>query len=542
MNKKSFPAALFLAGVWTLLGLGGCRREAAPANLILITLDTLRADHVGAYGSKRARTPAIDALAREGVVFENAYSLIPITLPSHASIFFSKPPHTVRNYNNGQVVRKQRAYPSFVNLFRKEGFRTAAFVSMGILASEFGLNEGFQEYSDEFPAERWYLSAQEVNQRVFPWLEALKGRRFFLWVHYSDPHDPYAPPDTADDTKVFLNGELAGECCLNKYMTQTIDLKLKKGKNRLHFEVRNPAPDDPGRFMARLDKLVFAPEADEKTFAAEFSGGWYLRRDDGVYFLKDKAGIGITCASGPCDTKITFRGKLLLSGDALRDGYRREVEYMDREIGKLWETLRRLDLFDRTAIVMAGDHGEGLGEYRNTFGDEYYGHIHYLNEVFMKVPLIVRVPSPVGKGTRRPEVATLLDVAPTIAGIMAFRGLPGFQGRDLLRLKKNAGTVVFQETYKPEAFQDRFAVLDRPRHLIYGPEAARYELFDLGKDPEEKQDLFAEGGPLQEISELKAKLETFARDVLKNKGDIAIDGKAEEMLKALGYVGQKKSR
>jgi hypothetical protein len=69
MNKKSFPTAVFLAGVWTLHGLGGCRRETAPANLILITLDTLRTDHVGAYGSKRARTPAIDALTREGVVF-----------------------------------------------------------------------------------------------------------------------------------------------------------------------------------------------------------------------------------------------------------------------------------------------------------------------------------------------------------------------------------------------------------------------------------------------------------------------------------------
>jgi hypothetical protein len=75
-----------------------------------------------------------------------------------------------------------------------------------------------------------------------------------------------------------------------------------------------------------------------------------------------------------------------------------------------------------------------------------------------------------------------------------------------------------------------------------GPDAGRYELFDLCKNPEEKQDLFAGRRPLPEISELKAKLETFARDVLKNKGDIAIDGKAEEMLKALGYVGQKKSR
>jgi len=142
----------------------------------------------------------------------------------------------------------------------------------------------------------------------------------------------------------------------------------------------------------------------------------------------------------------------------------------------------------------------------------------------------------------RTEVATLLDIAPTVAGIMGFRALPSFQGRDLLRLKKNSETTVFQETYKPEAFQDRFAVLEHPNHLIYNPEADSYEFFDLGKDPEEKQNLFAEDRPLQEISELKAMLETFTRDVLKNKENVAIDDRAEEMLKTLGYIGQKKTR
>lgn len=144
------------------------------------------------------------------------------------------------------------AYPSFVNLFRKEGFQTAAFVSLGVLASEFGLDEGFQEYSDEFPPERWYLSAEEVNQRAFPWLEALKGRKFFLWIHYSDPHEPYAPPDTADDTKLFLNDELAVQCCLNKYLTQTLDLKLKKGRTRLRFSAGIPLRTIPAASWPRL--------------------------------------------------------------------------------------------------------------------------------------------------------------------------------------------------------------------------------------------------------------------------------------------------
>jgi hypothetical protein len=87
--------------------------------------------------------------------------------------------------------------------------------------------------------------------------------------------------------------------------------------------------------MAPLDKLVFAPEDDGKTFAAKFSDDRHKRQDGGVFFLKARTGIDIECASGPCEAKITFH----------------------REIGKLWETLRRIGLFDRTAIVMAGGRG-----------------------------------------------------------------------------------------------------------------------------------------------------------------------------------------
>ncbi|MBN2206887.1 MAG: sulfatase-like hydrolase/transferase, partial [Candidatus Aminicenantes bacterium] len=162
-------AGLMVISVVILTGVG-CRKPAsAPRNFILMTLDTQRADFLSAYGAAEAQTPHLDALAAQGTLFENAYSLIPITGPSHASMFFSQPPHALKFYNNGQAfqkVRFERDKVSLAGLFQKRGFSTAAFISLGVLKAKFALNEGFDVYEDEFPKDRWYLTADEVNARV----------------------------------------------------------------------------------------------------------------------------------------------------------------------------------------------------------------------------------------------------------------------------------------------------------------------------------------------------------------------------------------
>jgi membrane-anchored protein YejM (alkaline phosphatase superfamily) len=532
------------AALCLFLGLGSCGRAPdvpKPRNFILITLDTQRADHIGAYGSTSARTPAIDAFARGGVLYENAYSLIPITLPSHASIFFSVPPHSVRSYTNGTAVGRRPAHPPLAELFRRAGFDTAAFVSLGVLGSEYKLDEGFQNYVDDFPPGRWYLSAREVNDRVFPWLEAHKDRNFFLWIHYSDPHEPYAPPDVPDDTKVYLNGKEMGSFCLDRSEIETLDLDLKKGRNELLFVVADPSPGDPGRYAARLERFAIEPAGGSAGVAASYSPEWLVREQDGVSFLKSRASVFLTCPSGPASVKLTFRGKRLLTDKAFRDGYRREVEYMDAEIGRLRETLKRLALEGQTAVMLAGDHGEGLGEYRTVLGGPHFGHIHFLYDVYLKIPLILYVPSADLKGIRRAETTTLLDVAPTIAAVMGLKNSPEFRGRDLTRLKEGAETTVFQETFKPEAVKERFAVLERPRHLIFCPEEDRYELFDLDKNPGEREPVPGEDGSSLPSGAfgLKAKLDAYSRDVLKNKSEVKVEEKSEEMLKALGYLGGK---
>jgi hypothetical protein len=519
--------------------LASCGRGSRPANLILITLDTTRADFVGVYQPGNARTPALDALAEQGTLFENANALIPITLPSHASMFFSEAPHAVGNYNNGQALRPSGDRPALAELFRRKGFATAAFVSLGVLASEFGLDGGFETYADDFPSDRWYLSADEVNAGVFPWLKANRSRRFFLWIHYSDPHDPYAPPGIPDDMKISLNGKPLGAFCLERGATISARLDLAKGVNLLVLEIANPYPVEAGRFSARLDTFVLEP-ADAKSVSTRFPEDSFFRRDDGITFLKGRSEIEVSCPEAPRSVTLVLRGKLLVPVEAARDGYRREIEFLDGEIGKLFDELRKLGMYDRTAILAAGDHGEGLGEYRTAVGDPHIGHVHFLNPVYMKVPFIVRLPGARAKGIRRPETATLLDVAPTVAGLMGIKVPASFRGRDLLKLAPWTETAVFQETYRPEAVQDRFGVLERSKHLLFCPDTGRYEYFDHGKDPVEKSAITLEDGLPAEALALKERLDAFVRDVLRNKKDVAVDEKAAEMLKSLGYVGNKK--
>lgn len=526
----------FLAGLLILLAATGCDRARRPQNLLLVTLDTQRADHISAYGAGAASTPRIDSLARDGILFRNAYSVIPITMPAHASIFFSEPPHELRNYNNGQKVGFKRSRPSLANLLRRRGFATGAFVSLGVLASGFGLNQGFDAYEDSFPADRWYLSAAEVNERVLPWLEKNKDRPFFLWVHYSDPHDPYAPPGSPEDLTLYLNGDRVCVTSLQRYTLNQVTLDLKPGRNELRFDFRNEFDSNPDHFLGRLDLVEFSPPLEQGKLESDFRRGWFYRHEDNVYFFKGESAMDIINSGGPRRVRLTFRGKPVLSVEAARTCYRREVEYMDGEVGRLWDKLRELGLYDKTAVVLVGDHGEGLGEYHNDFGDPHVGHVHYLYNVYTKVPLIVKRAMSAGGGTTRDDTATLLDVAPTAAGLMGIGAPASFRGTDLLRPRKAAASGFFEETFRPEAVRDRFGLLDFPWHLILSPEERKFELFNLERDPLEKVDVFAAEGAGPQPGKLRPRLEEFAREVLGSKEEIRVDDKTKEMLRALGYI------
>jgi arylsulfatase A-like enzyme/Flp pilus assembly protein TadD len=194
--------ALLLTLIAALLACG-CRgsgeRPAAPRaqNVLLVTIDTLRADRVGAYGYARARTPTLDALAHTGVRFDKAYATAPITLVSHASLMTGRYPPGHRARHNG--IRMDLAVPTIAEALAHTGLRTAAFVAAFPLDRRFGLIKGFQTYGDRMPRGADGRLANERPARMvvddaLAWYGRDKQQRFFLWVHFFEPHSPYGNP------------------------------------------------------------------------------------------------------------------------------------------------------------------------------------------------------------------------------------------------------------------------------------------------------------------------------------------------------------
>jgi choline-sulfatase len=188
--------------------LAACSREPAPSarstppstprSVVIITIDTLRADHVGAYGYAAARTPALDRLAREGVRFDRAYATAPITLTSHASLMTGRYPPGHGARHNG--MRLDLKTPTLAESFAAAGYATAAFVAAFPLDRRFGLIKGFQTYGDVMPRDD---SGHVTNDRpgrlvvdeALGWLSTHREGPFFLWVHLFEPHAPYGHPE-----------------------------------------------------------------------------------------------------------------------------------------------------------------------------------------------------------------------------------------------------------------------------------------------------------------------------------------------------------
>jgi arylsulfatase A-like enzyme/Tfp pilus assembly protein PilF len=192
------------AGVAALLGAAAwwawtIARPAAPAhpNLLLITIDTLRADHVGAYGAKTGATPALDALAARGVRFDQAQTAVPLTGPSHATILTGQYP-PVHGVRGNVVFTLGSKYPTLATLLKGRGYRTAAFVGAYPVAAAFGFRQGFDTFDEEFhesaPGEQGAeRRANEVADTTIRWL-GTANTPFFGWMHVYDPHAPYDPP------------------------------------------------------------------------------------------------------------------------------------------------------------------------------------------------------------------------------------------------------------------------------------------------------------------------------------------------------------
>jgi len=214
-RRKKIAVSLMLVVVLVGLGLYLFFREGrfpffsrvdrSNLNVILITIDTLRADHLECYGYDKIKTPELNRLAEEGVRFAQVVAPIPLTLPSHTSIMTGTYPlfHLVRD-NGGYYVDED--YITLAEVLKKNGYATGAFIGAFVLDSKWGLNQGFDYYFDNFDLSKYrkvslatvQRRGDEVEEEAMEWIASNGDGKFFAWIHLFDPHSPYTPPPPFD--------------------------------------------------------------------------------------------------------------------------------------------------------------------------------------------------------------------------------------------------------------------------------------------------------------------------------------------------------
>lgn len=400
--------------------------EARGFNVLLVTLDTVRADRLGCYGHESAETPTLDSLVARGVRFDDAVTSVPVTLPSHATILTGLSPlsHGVRD--NGRY-RLANEHVTIAEVLSSHGYDTAAFVGCFVLDARFGLDQGFSIYDFEVSADGYRpemldfneRSATDVTDAAVRWLDerARSGANapFFAWVHYFDPHQPYESP------------------------------------------------------LQRLPRFAVRP-------------------------------------------------------------YDAEIAYVDAELGRLLDTLDDLGVRERTVIVVAGDHGEALGEH----GEPTHGMLIY--ESTMRVPLIVSCTSLFdGAYHVGDRVVGLTDVRPTIEDLLGVTGSPPVDGESLLRSGADDDRAIYMETEMPFSLAGWSPLRGLRTHSHKYILAPQREFFDLRKDPAELHSIYAAGDPA--CSSLESRLSELIDRIGAGPGSgRALTDEEIERLGSLGYV------
>jgi len=428
--------ATFLLGLCASTGLCQSNSGRVPGHtpVLLIIVDTLRADRLGCYGARRVRTPAMDALAAQGVRFDHALAQVPITPPSHAVILTGTYPmyNGVRDFNSGALPKNVGV---LAEAFQRHGYDTAAFVSSAVLESSWGFNRGFQTYDDHFDLRNVEITnlgtverhAEETVGRLLAWFKARPQggtavHPFFVWLHLYDPHWPYDPPEP---------------------------------------------------------------------FRTQYAGHLY-------------------------------------------DG---EVAYADSQLARLFDYLRKSNLYDRTLIVLLSDHGESLGEH----GEDEHGFFIYNST--LHVPLIFKLPR--GEGAPRVVRRTVgsIDVAPTLLELLHMQDplRRQFQGTSLASemLGKGAASArpVYSETFYPrDSFgwsELRCISTDRLKYI----QAPHPELYDLRSEPQELHNLYGERASL--AAALREQLTGIERRYASTQPAapaLPLPPETVEKLRSLGYV------
>jgi len=327
----------------------------SPKKIILISLDTLRADHLGCYGYYRNTSPIIDELARDNILFNYAFTTCSFTLPAHASLFTSKysKNHSI-GFNNGLGKLNPDKDITLAEILQSHDYKTAAFVSALVMRKETNLNIGFQHYDDEMTEselnrkEELIRDGFETTARTIHWINEHTSENFFVFVHYFDIHGPYIPPEQFK--YLFVDDEYYG----NKFELNNIvdEFNLKHGIP--DYQILNPNYDDTGKI------LTF--EKDLRYYISQYDAG---------------------------------------------------IRYCDYLLGILLENLKTRGIYEDCLIIITADHGESLGE-----NDIYYYHGLTVTPDQIAVPFIIKPPNNFIDGLKLPIVidipVSIIDIMPTI--------------------------------------------------------------------------------------------------------------------------------
>jgi arylsulfatase A-like enzyme len=514
-------------------------------NILLISIDTLRPDWLSCYDKVQYPTPNIDKLAAEGILFENSLTTSPITLPAHFSMLYSLLPYEEKVFNNGNTIKTEK--PSVTQLLKEadKNLQTGAVISLGVLKRKFGLDAGFDYYNDYFPPEKglWYRRAEEITDEALKWLQEKKTSKhpFFFFLHYSDPHEPYSPPDISPDLQVYFNDELQKEVALSSGEEYRLLLNLKLGLNEVKFFSLNdngdPMDSSTKESQCYFNLLRVIPLIGVNIKYKDFIIS-NLPRKNRLY-LGNPAILHITNNSKREEKVVlSFAGRRGSSISEIRDLYGREVQYCDQQIGRLIEKLKEWQMLDNLIIILVSDHGEGLGQHNLT------GHIDQLYDSLLKVTFIIYNPKLKQKSLRVKQQVGLIDIAPTILNLWKIKKPEWMKGMPLLTSKLKLVNplnerIFFSETFTPEAKATKFGLRTKKWKLIYTPIRKRWELYDIENDIGENHNIYREHKKQKEIIELQDTLMKKFAALLDLKQKIEkdkLDRETLEMLKSLGYI------
>jgi arylsulfatase A-like enzyme len=511
---------------WRAPRLYGRASEGEPMpDVVLIVVDTLRADHVGVYGSD-VSTPNMDGLAAAGVRFSNAYSHIPITGPSHGTLFSSMLPFEHGAVNNAQIFSPNG--PTMPELVSDWGWQTGGVISLGVLNRNFRFDRGFERFGDSFSRD-WMKNAGEVNADVMEWLGAISSRPFFAWIHYSDPHEPYTPPGLVyPEVVVMFDGSEVARLTADG-RGDGVPVVVPPGSHEVRFAATEDRPRHTIRFPAMWledDRLELVRRDGWTTKTFRFAGP--------SFDTPLPATLEITNPTrDQVSTELRLICKERLSRREIRERYALEVEYVDRRIGELLDELERRGVLSDALVVFASDHGEAFGEHKHV------GHISQLYQEAIRVPLIVSFPGRIPAGVVVDDVVGLIDVLPTMAELLGLPLPASVRGRSLVPLLEGRpmpARPLFAETHKPEAYRDRRAVIAGGFKLIHSLGDDEWlELYDLRSDPRETANVSDDRPDL--VDEMRSMLDRRAAESERaGSRDADLTDEEKEQLRALGYV------